>query len=183
MRLLKKLIISILILTVIVFLSFYFYQKSVSDNLNLKKTNLTKVWSSYTSNLAIRDNLLTGLTPTNFDSLKYWLQKSVFERLKKENNLDLVFYEYKINEILLESFPNHKSIVDLNLKLNSDIFNYNSLTQEYNKYISIFPNFIIAKKHNYHKAKYFTIKYGEENEDPISKAKKLPEWAKGVDTL
>ncbi len=183
MRQLKKLIISILLLTVIVFVAFYFYKKSVSDNLNLKKTNFTEVWNSYTSNLAIRDNLLIGLTPTNFDSLKYWLQKSILERHKKENNLDLVFYEYKINEIIIDSFPNHKQIADLNLKLNSDILKYNSLTQEYNKYFSIFPNFIIAKKYNYHKAKYFTIKYGEANEDPISKAKELPEWAKGVDTL
>lgn len=183
MQLLKKLVISILILTVLLFVAFNFYQRSISDNLKLKKSNFTEVWSSYTRNLAIRDDLLITLTSINFDSLKYWLQKSILERHKKENNLDLVFYEYKINEIIIDSFPNHKQIAELNLKLNNDIFNYNSKSQEYNKYISTFPNFIIARKYNYHKAKYFTINYGEANEDPKSKAKELPEWAKGMDTL
>jgi len=182
MRLLKKLTILILTLTVILFVLVYFYQKSVSDNLNQSNKNLTEAWNSFSSDLVTRDNLLTGLTSTNFDSLKYWLQRSIAERNKKENNLDLVFYEYKINKIVMDNFRNQKQVADLSIKLNSDISKYNSLTQEYNKYISIFPNFIIAKRHNYQRAKYFTIKYGKVNEDPVKKSEEIPEWAKGVDT-
>jgi hypothetical protein len=181
MRLLRKLTALILTLTVIIFVPIYFYQKSVFDNLSQKNINLTEAWRSFNSNLATRDNLLTGLTSTNFDSLKHWLQKSIRERSKKQNNLDLVFYEYKINKIVMDSFPNQKQVADLNIKLNNDISKYNSLTQEYNEYVSIFPNFIVAK-HHYQRAKYFTINYGETNEDPINKSKELPEWAKGVDT-
>jgi hypothetical protein len=52
----------------------------------------------------------------------------------------------------------------------------------YNKYISIFPHFVIAKRYGYKKKKHFTIKYGVNNDDPIIKSKELPEWAIGVDT-
>jgi hypothetical protein len=110
------------------------------------------------------------------------LQNSVHERKTKENNADLVFYEYKVNEFIMTHFPDRRQVLDLNNKLNSDISKYNSETGEYNKYISIFPNFIIARKHNYHKAKYFDITYGNINKDPIQESKELPEWAKGIDT-
>ena len=52
-----------------------------------------------------------------------------------------------------------------------------------NEYISIFPNFIIAKRNGFKKKKYFSIRYGINNEDPIVKSKELPEWAIGVDTI
>lgn len=67
--------------------------------------------------------------------------------------------------------------------MNAIIDEYNDRTLDYNKYISIFPNFVFAKKNGFIKKKYFTIKYGIENEDPILKSKELPEWAKGIDTL
>ena len=182
MRALKKLIIVILSFTLVAFIVIYFYQKNVSDNLNQNNANLAKAWSDFCSNLASRDSLLAGLTSTNFDSLKYWIQKSILERGKKENSLELEFYEYKINKIIMDSFPNQKQIIDLNMTLNSEAAKYNSSTQDHNEYISIFPNFIISKRHNFTRAEYFIIKYGTVNEDPINKANEIPEWAKGVDT-
>ncbi len=181
MRLLKPLTIIVLPFSVIIFIAFYFYQKSVSDNLNQKNKNVTALWNNFKTDLSTRDSLLNILT-SNSDSLKYWLQNSIRERNKKENNLDLVFYEYKINEFIMTHFLNQNQVLDFSIKLNSDVSKYNSITREYNEYISSFPNFIVAKKHNYYRARYFNITYGNINKDPIQKSKELPEWAKGVDT-
>ena len=182
MRIFKNLTIIFASFFVLAFAVIYLFQKNISDSLKEKKQSVTQSWNNFNSDLLIRDSLLISFASTNLDSLKFFVQKSNLERNKKENDLDLIFYEYKINEYILAHFPNQKQISDLNSKLNSDISKYNFLTKELNVYISTFPNFIVAKRHSYNKAKYFTIDYGKVNEDPIQKAKELPEWAKGVDT-
>lgn len=182
MRIIKNLSIGFASLFAVVFVTIYFFQKNISDSLKEKKHAVTKSWNNFNSDLLTRDSLLNSFISTSFDSLKYFMQKSILERGRKENDLDLAFYEYKINEYILTHFPNQRQITELNSKLNRDILEYNSLTKEYNVYISIFPNFIVAKRNNYKKAKYFTVDYGKVNEDPIKKSKELPEWAKGVDT-
>ncbi len=182
MRLLKILTILILSLLVIIFTAVYFFQKNISDNLEEKNENVTASWNRFSSNLLTRDSLITSLTSTNIDSLKYFVEKSRLERNKKENDLDLIFYEYKINEHIMAFLTDQKQIKELNSKLNNDLSQYNSVTLDYNEYFSIFPNFMIAKRHHYVRAKYFTIKYGQTNVDPIEKSKEMPEWAKGVDT-
>jgi hypothetical protein len=182
MKQLKKFIIAIFSLGIIVFAFYFFYQKSISNNLNQRNKSVTEAWNNFNSDLAARDRLLITLTSEN-DSLKYWLRNSNLERNKKENNLYLVFYEYKINEYVMTHFPNQNQISNLSVQLNNDVSKYNSLTQEYNVYISTFPIFLIAKNRSYHRAKYFEIKYGRTNEDPIQKSKEMPEWAKGVDTF
>lgn len=181
MRLFKSFTILILSFAIIIVIAFYFYQKSVWNSLDQKNKHVTQLWNNFKSDLKTRDSLLV-VSISDRDSLKYWLQNSVHERKTKENNADLVFYEYKVNEFIMTHFPDRRQVLDLNNKLNSDISKYNSETGEYNKYISIFPNFIIARKHNYHKAKYFDITYGNINKDPIQESKELPEWAKGIDT-
>ena len=181
MRLLKSLIILILSFAIIVFIVFYFYQKSVSDNLDHKNKNVTELWNNFKSDLKTRDSLL-AVSISNRDSLKYWLENSIRERKTKGNNPELIFYEYKINQFIMTHFLNQKQILNFNIQLNNDISKYNSMTREYNEYISIFPNFIVAKNHNYYRAKYFDINYGNINKDPIQKSKELPEWAKGIDT-
>ena len=162
-------------------MAFYFYQKSVSNRLDQKNKNVTELWNDFKADLKTRDSLLS-VSISTCDSLKYWLQNSIHERETKENNPDLVFYEYKVNEIIMTHFPNQKQVLDFNIKLNNDISKYNSMTREYNEYISIFPNFVVAKNHNYNRAKYFDITYGNINKDPTQKSKELPEWAKGIDT-
>ncbi|MEP6464922.1 MAG: LemA family protein [Parafilimonas sp.] len=181
MRLFKTLIILILSFAIIIFVAFYFFQRSISDNLKQKNKDVAEQWSNFNSDLMTRDSLLASLI-SNSDSLKYWLQNSIRERNKKENNLDLLFYEYKVNEFVLTHFANQKQVSGFNNELNNDISKYNSITEEYNKYISVFPNFIVAKNHNYKRAKFFDISYGRINRDPVQKSKELPEWAKGVDT-
>jgi hypothetical protein len=160
----------------------YLLERRKEDILKEKERSVKVAWNVFSSDLTIRDSLMKSFASIKFDSLKYFEQHSIFERAKNESNLDLEYFEFKINNYLLANFPNEKALIKLYHKLNNDLSNYNAQTKEYNVYISGFPNFIVAKKFHYHKAKYFSIKYGGTNEDPILKSKKLPEWAKGVDT-
>jgi hypothetical protein len=62
--------------------------------------------------------------------------------------------------------------LDTNDKIiNSTIDDYINNSLDYNQYTSIFPHFFYAKKNGFIKAKYFTIKYGVKNEDPLTKSK------------
>ena len=182
MRFLKNVIIVVASFSIIAFLLLYFLKKSKEESLKGKEQSVEVAWNAFVSDLTIRDSLMKSLATTKFDSLKYFEQQSIFKGAKNESNLDLEYFEFKINNYLLANFPNKKVLIKLYDKLNNDLANYNAQTKEYNVYISTFPNFIIAKKLHYQKAKYFTIKYGETNEDPNLKSKELPEWAKGVDT-
>jgi hypothetical protein len=164
----------------IAFLLFFFLKKGKEDSLKGKRQNVKMAWNAFRSDLTIRDSL-TMFFATKFDSLKYFVQQSKLQRDKDESNLNLEYDEYKIN-YLLANFSDQKSLLGLYNKLNNDLEKYNSETKDYNDYISMFPNFIVAKTLDYKKAKYFTIKYGAINDDPISKSKELPEWVNGVDT-
>ncbi len=168
--------------SIVIFLLIYFFKSSRADSLKEKERSVEVAWNAFNSDLSFRDSLLNSFSMIKFDSLKYFQQRSILERAKNEGNLNLEFYEYKINNYILAHFPNQKNLSELDYKLNKDLSNYNARAKEYNVYISMFLNFIIAKRLQYHKAKYFTIKYGETNEDPIIKSKELPEWARGVDT-
>ena len=182
MRVVRKLIIILGSLFVLCFTGIYLFQKSISKELEKKSRNVETAWNDFNSDLVIRDSLLKYIASTNLDSLNYFVEKSIFERTKKDNTLDLAFFEYKINEYIVAHFNKQKQLVEFNIRLSDDISNYNNCTKEYNTYISIFPHFIIAKKYNYYKKKYFAITYGKENVDPMQKSKELPDWAKGVDT-
>ena len=182
MRFFKNVIIVVASLLLISFLLMYFLKISKEDSLKGKERSVKVAWIAFSSDLTIRDSLMKSFAPTKFDGLKYFEQQSMYQRAKNESNLDLEYFEYKINNYLLANFPNQKILIRLYDKLNNDLATYNAQTKEYNVYISDFPNFIIAKRLHYHKAKYFTIKYGGTNKDPIIKSKELPDWAKGVDT-
>ena len=182
MRFFKNVIIVVASFSLIAFLLMYLLKRSKEEILKEKEQTVKVAWNAFSSDLTIRDSLIKSFASTKFDSLKYFEQKSMFESAKNESNLDLEYFEFKINNYLLPNFPNEKALIKLYDKLNNDLANYNAQTKEYNVYISTFPNFIVAKRLHYHKAKYFSIKYGGTNEDPILKSKELPEWAKGVDT-
>ena len=182
MRFFKNVIIIVASFSIIAFLLLYFLKKGKEESLKGKEQSVKVAWNVFSSDLIIRDSLMKSFAPTKFDSLKYFEQQSIFERAKNGSNLDLEYFEYKINNYLLANFPNKKVLIELYDKLNNDLANYNAQTKEYNLYISTFPNFIVAKRLNFHKSKYFSIKYGGTNEDPILKSKELPEWAKGVGT-
>ncbi len=110
MRILKILTILIHSLLVIVFAVVYFLQKNISANLKEKNRNVANSWTQFNSDLATRDSIINLFTSTEFDSLKYFVKKSTLERNKKETNLDLAFYEYKINEHIMAHFPSQKEI-------------------------------------------------------------------------
>ena len=182
MRFFKNVMIVVASLLLITFLLMYFLKISKEDSIKGKERSVKVAWKAFSLDLTIRDSLMKSFAPTKFDSLKYFIKQSMSERAKNESNLYLEYFEYKINNYLLANFPNQKVLIELYDKLNNDLTTYNAQTKEYNVYISDFPNFIVAKRLHYHKAKYFTIIYGGTNEDPILKSKELPEWAKGVDT-
>lgn len=104
--------------------------------------------------------------------------------MDKNNFQRIVFNEYELNKFIMKHFPeSDSSILILSSSLNNLVTIYNSDVREFNFYYSIFPNFFFAKKMNLKREKYFDIEYGKENEDPIVKSKKFPEWAKNVDTI
>jgi hypothetical protein len=180
-RQLKAFPILILSMALIIFILIYSFERSISDNLGQQRKHVMGLWNNFKSDLSTRDSLLRDLT-SRPDSLNFWLIKSIRERKKEENDLDLIFYEYKINELLMTHTSKQKQILKFNKTLNNDISKYNAMTLEYNKDFSSFPNFIVAKKQNFHRIKYFEIIYGNENKDPIERSKELPDWAKGIDT-
>ncbi|MFZ4454998.1 MAG: LemA family protein [Bacteroidales bacterium] len=192
------------LLFIIVFmgLSIYLYNKSVQSTLFKYESTVNAEWSVFFNSSAkrvdlIRDNfsiqsgnpeLLVELNETLTDNLA----KRV--RYKNECSLDFVQLEYELDKkvvFILDSanvnLKNRerwrKMIYSSNNQLNKLIEDYNNSVLNLNEYISMFPNFIIAKNNGYKRKKYFSIKYGVCNEDPIAKSKKLPEWAIGVDTI
>lgn len=164
---------------IIISILVYLYQTNVSAQLNQQHKKVNELWDKFKFDLSIRDSLLTKLTT---DSINYWIRNSIAERNKEENNLNFTYYEYKINELVMAHFQNKKQILEFNIRLNNDLSKYNAMVVQYDRNISIFPNFIIAKENGYYREKHFEIVYGNENKNPIETSKELPEWAKGIDT-
>ena len=184
----KKLEKYLLLLTISIFIlgfiCFYLLKKNISNNLETKSQNVKLSWQTFNDQLNERDSLLNTQVLNKTDSLYYYLGKSKSERKNESNSIEIVFDEYEINKYILEKFPiSDENISKLNNSLNTFKTNFNSVVKDYNLYFSTFPNFFFAKKMNLHRAKYFEIEYGIENEDPIEKSKELPEWAKNVDTI
>jgi hypothetical protein len=98
-----------------------------------------------------------------------------YMKLVEKFNRDSIYSRVDIQSLLMQLANNDQMIDEI-------IDDYNARTLDYNKYISIFPNFYFAKENRIVKAKYFTIKYGYKNDDPVIKSKELPEWAEGIDT-
>lgn len=121
------------------------------------------------NNLKRRDNFRTECS-LNFVKLEYDVDIILFDFLQTTKEIK------KDNRQLLDTFSLS------NAKLNQLAEKYNDSVLFYNKYVSTFPNFLIAKWSGFKKKKYFSIKYGIQNEDPIFKSKQIPKWAVGVDT-
>ena len=203
---LKYLFIITIVIIAIIASFFYFYKSTVINNLTEKNKTVTSIWSELYENSNNRIKLLKTLTidlkdkDVAFDSLKIAVDNNYRNRglYKDECSLNFVKQEYDLDKVYLKIFIKYstdsilknskeyellKQVNYRDNKINDIIEDYNNATLDYNKYISIFPNFIFAKRNGFSKKKYFTIKFGKENEDPIVKSKKLPEWAKDKDTL
>jgi len=180
----------------------YFYNQSIKSNLNHLESDVNNKWSEYFSSSTDRMKSISSLIDSqkhnipNKDEIYQSLEKNLKnrDRYKHECNLNFVILEYDLNKKIMDSFDStntsnekclfcNKIINTSNGQLNVLIEDYNKSVLYYNKYISIFPNFIIAKRNGFKKKKYFSIKYGINNDDPIIKSKELPKWAIGVDAL
>jgi len=180
----KYILVILLSIFLLGFISFYGLKYSISKNLETKSLAVKNSWQTFNNKLSERDSLLVAKYSTASDSLKYLLNKSRNERLNKKNSLDIGFNEYQVNKFVMNQLQeSDTNILDLNSGLNTLIIHYNSMVQDYNFYYSMFPNFFFAKKMKLKKEKYFEIEYGKENEDPIVKSRKFPEWAENVDTI
>lgn len=201
---LKYVFIIIVSIIVIIFLSIHFYKNVVVENLTNKNKMATEKWSELYNYSNDRQKLLENfLDSTNIDAndtLENVLHKNKEKyKLYTENcSIQFVKLQYDINKEYLKILRRHsvdsisnqstdykilQELQELDIKSNNVISQYNEATLDYNKYISIFPNFYFAKSGGFHKKKYFTIKYGVKNDDPIVKSKELPAWAKNQDTL
>lgn len=201
----KYWLIAILFCSVLSISIFNLHRSSVIDSFESKTRILDSSWSKIFANsnerIVLLQSIVSKLENKNIivDSLAILIEKyRKYENLyKKECTLDFVKLEFDLNKVYLEIMLHFKNdtLFEKNVKnalmqlqlnnkeANIEIDNYNNLTLRYNKYLSVFPNFIFAKKYGYSKRKYFIIKYGIENKDPIAKNKELPEWAKDIDTL
>lgn len=180
---------------VVLFISIY--KNSVINNLNEKQISTNTKWSQLYEASMERLYLMEkfSLILSESDSLKFIEliaeNKDKRTKYKEGNSIDFVKLEFDLNEAFLYNLNKSKneipeiinSINEENDKINKLVTEYNNDVKDFNRYFSTFPNFIFAKQNGISKMKYFTIKYGLKNEDPIIESKKLPEWAKDKDTL
>lgn len=201
----KKIILIIILIIALFFGLFYAYKKSVLNNMKAKQIKLESAWSEIYKNSTYRVKLLKQLTypvplykfaDSNILGLKMGISDLDSSFNSNECTLEFKEREYLINNVYLtlsaqnkaDSFTdNNKQNIFLKLRDNDTLINnkidyYNSVAFDYNKYVSLFPNFYFAKQKGYDRKKYFEMKYGSTNEAPNEQAKKFPEWAKGVDT-
>jgi hypothetical protein len=201
----KYWVIAILIFSALLIILFNLYRSGVAQGFEHKTKLLDSSWSDVVALSNKRNVLLNSLASrienknATVDSLnrlieKYHKHESFF---RKKCSLDFVKLEFDLNRLYLDISEFYKKDtlftkneinilqkLEVNKKeANAAIDKYNQLALDYNKYLSVFPNFIFAKNYGYAKRKFFTIKYGFANEDPIIRNKELPEWAKGIDTL
>jgi len=180
----------------------YSYNQSIKSNLKEIETDVNNKWSEYFLSSTNRMESISVFinsqkrNASDRNEIYQMLEKSLKyrEKYKNECNLDFVKSEYDLNKKVIDLFdtayrnddkylPYKKTVMALNDKLNILVEEYNKSVLYYNKYISIFPNFIIAKQNGFKKKKYFSIRYGVQNDDPVIKSKELPKWATGVDTI
>ena len=72
---------------------------------------------------------------------------------------------------------------NLLIRKNKVLIGNKNLLIRKNKVLIDNKNLLIAKKNGFTRKKFFSVRYGVENNDPIIKSKELPEWAKYKDTL
>lgn len=186
--------------------TFYAHRAHTVNYMKEKQDKVENAWVKVLKNSDYRINLLQQLTyPTSLISKFADSNNLKMNILDTNNNLDfqectLAFNEkeYLLNKFYLNLLTHLKNDTLLNNSKNQKIFialkkndtlsnaiinEYNAWVLDYNKYISLFPNFVFAKQKGFRMKKYFDIKYGVQNEDPNIRATEIPEWMKNIDTL
>ena len=198
---LKILFYTLISFITILFLFSYVYSLSVKSNLGKFEKDVNSKWVEYFMNSTEKvKNTQEFINNPEYvipyrNAINQTIDRNLRERIKYSNECKLGFVEleYELNKTMmslldstninLSKYKTFKNIfITSNDKLNALIAEYNNAVLSYNLYISTFPNFIIAKRNGFVRKKFFEIKYGVNNENPIEKSKKLPEWAVGIDT-
>lgn len=193
-----KIIVCILIAFFIIFLFFVLYQKKIENNLRKKEILVVNEWRSLYNNIEERNIFLNSLCQ-NFMNNKIMeplcleLNKNKDEREIYQDACDLTFVklEYDLNKkylIYKDEYLKNISLQDSsinlilsnidikNIELNRIANNYNDYTINYHKYMLGFPNIWIAKTKGFYRKKFFTIKFGIENEDPMEREDRIQKW-------
>lgn len=176
---------------------FYIYKSFTIDNLRKKSDETDKIWTSFIAKENLKNKRISELLKlfdfNNSDSLKIYLSKNINDTIKC--NESFVYDEYLLNKYFLmtfNSYTNDKVILHKNKDMfekilndieeqNLIIANYDSNVRDYNTFISIFPNFIIAKHNGFKRKKYFQIKFGLENKNPKQVRLETIEWIKQIE--
>lgn len=184
-----------LILTVL----FYIYKSFTIRDLKTKSIETDRIWISYIAKENIKNKRLSELLNiynfNNSDSLKLFLKLNLDDNKVKQCSEEFVYKKYLLNKYFLATFSQYLNNKDLEFE-NKDKFslilndieeqnriisNYDGTVREYNNFIGIFPNFIIAKSNGFVRKKYFQIKLGHENKDPRTVRKETVEWIKQIE--
>lgn len=183
----------------ILFIGYYFLQKNIYKKLENKYKLVESEWIALFEKSSVGVNLaeeLLLITSDDYASKELYAtltaNKSERDNYSKRCDLSFVKIEHDLNEAILDLESNvtnddikYKDLLNKikinNISLNRASEQYNQTALLYNKSFSVFPNFIIAKKHGLVRAKFFTIICGERNVDPIEKSKEMPDWAKGIE--
>lgn len=168
---------------VIIFLLYFIVQYNVKNNLEDKQNSVNTSWTELFNKSNDRVLLIKNIIHenSNRDSLNLLIDNNIVLRNQNrhECSLNFVELEYLVNGMLLKDlkkYAENKELIKNDYELNKLVLKYNEHVYSYNMYKTTFPNFIIAKKYSFFDKKFFTIKYGVKNEDPIIKNKKIPEW-------
>ncbi len=182
-QIIKYLFLFMVTIIVIIFLLYFTVQYNVKNNLEDKQNSVNESWTELFNRSNDRVLLIKKiiLENSNRDSLNFLIDKNIIIRNQNrdECSVDFVEQEYIVNEMLLKNlrkYAENKKLINNDYELNKLVSKYNDDVYSYNMYKTTFPNFIIAKKYRFFDKKYFTIKYGVKNEDPVIKNKKIPEW-------
>jgi hypothetical protein len=194
----KGIIVTLLSFIVAIGLIMFIYIMSIRSSLTTMENDVNVIWNELFASTTVKNQLLNDFLSkqkNNIEGIKN-LNIILFENLKKRKSYEkycqteYVYLEFKLNESIL-NFKKNKDfdLIEQNLSisnfdslLNKKIERYNIHVQIFNEYYTIFPNVLVAKYLGLTKKKYFSIKYGKNNEDPIIKSKEVPDWARDVDT-
>lgn len=176
---------------------FLIYKSFTISDLKKKCDNVDKIWHSFVKKENLKNkktvNLLEFYNFKNSDSLKIYLKKNF--NYSSQCNENFVYDEYLLNkyflmtfdpylknkDLLLENKKKFESILKDIAEQNIIIADYDSNVRDYNTFIGIFPNFIIAKSNGFKMKKYFQIKFGEKNKDPKLVRQETLEWMKKIE--
>lgn len=194
----------VFLVIILLSLSLYFvYKRSVKNNLEDKLKILNNNWVELIEIQNEKNDFLIKMINESpkeieyLDSLKeYLIKQTKNKKVVRECDQDFVYEQYLSNKYMLPfikfysekdmlvNIENKNKLNNLhsNLKtLNEVITKYNTSVRDYNFYITVFPNFLIARSYDYSKKDYFEIKFGIENIDPKIAKKQRREWQRKIE--